>query len=113
MKEKYNLTESLAIIAKHMKDLINKSFSEEYGATPYTSAHAHDLIGHTQSNKEIYNHPDHPAHADFTPQDHADAAKSHRSFNRSGTAPHREDAAKFYESKIKIPATSQNDKKAN
>lgn len=39
----------------------------------------HDVLGHTESGKPIFNKHDHPDHKDFSKQDHMDAFEKHRS----------------------------------
>lgn len=49
------------------------------------------VIGHTSSGKPIYDSANHPAHKNFTKQDHFDAALKHRSNEQL----HNADALRF------------------
>ncbi len=114
-KDKYSLKEDLAVIAKHMQDLV-KNDDDSIGAK-YAKEMKSSKIGTTQSGKGIYGNADHEAHSDFSPQDHADAAEVHSKAIHSSTAEFRKQhhmlQGSKHQKKMYIPVTSQDVKSVN
>lgn len=62
---------------KQWNKLDGASELDESAKTAEIGPRGGEIIGYTKSNKPIYKSHDHPAHKDFTSEDHNDAANTH------------------------------------
>jgi len=71
------------------------------------------IIGHTKSGKPIYDSANHAAHADFTSDEHKEAAATHLSKNYSRKKPDAEKEAHHEKQRAEHMKLADNDKSPN